>query len=495
MARFPLLGGAYAARSSIANAQRCVNLYPELNRKDAPFPFTLYQRPGLLPKVSPGVAARGRGLYRASNGAAYAAIGDKIYYVNPAFGLVLLGSITALTNTPVSFTDNGQYIVIFDGSPNQWSIEMLTNTFAPLVDASGNMTGATRGDTVDTFIIWNRPDTRQFGSTLSNLLTTNGLSFAAKATYPDKLKTLIVRRTEIVLLGDLKGEIWYNVGGPIFPFARLPGSYVEYGIAAPYSVAANDISVFWLSKSLEGQGMILKLRGYEVTRISNHALEFAISQMSDISDAVGYCYQQGGHLFYVIHFPTGDQTWVWDESIGDPMLGWHQEAWTDSNGILHRHRGNAFALVNGLPCTIDWETGTIYHMDLNTFTDTVSATVYDISFIRTFPQVTQVENERGELIDLEEKSATFDKFVAYLECGNVNAAIANGGIGLIWSQDGGRTYGQTVLQSAGLVGEYRTQPAWAGLGLGKNTVFELRHSIPGAAALNGAFLHGRVNEQ
>lgn len=494
MARFPLLGGAYAARSVIANSQRCINLYPEINRKDSPFPFTFYQRPGLTPKASPAVAAPGRALYRASNGAGYAAIGDKIYYITPAWALVELGSITGLLETPVSFTDNGTYVVIFDGSTSQWSIEMLTNTFAGLVDGTGNMAGADRGDTLDTFIIWNRPDTRQFGSTLSNVLTTNGLSFASKATYPDKLKTLIVRRTEIVLLGDLKGEIWYNVGGAIFPFARLPGSYIEYGIAAKYSVAANDISIFWLSRSLEGQGMVLKLRGYEVNRISNHALEFAISQMSDISDAVGYCYQQGGHLFYVLHFPSADQTWVWDESIADPMYGWHQEAWTDANGVLHRHRGNAYALINDVPCTIDWENGTIYQMDLAAFTDTVAGVVYDCSYIRTFPQVTQVENEKGELIDLEDKSATFHKFVAYLECGNVNATVADGGIGLRWTNDG-KVWGQTVLQSAGAVGEYTTQPAWAGLGLGKNTVFELNHSIPGSAALNGAFIHGMVNEQ
>ena len=47
MSKVPLVGGAYQARSIIANAQRCVNLYPEENQSDAPFPTTHYQTPGL----------------------------------------------------------------------------------------------------------------------------------------------------------------------------------------------------------------------------------------------------------------------------------------------------------------------------------------------------------------------------------------------------------------------------------------------------------------
>ena len=43
----PLLGGSYTARSLTAGAQRCLNLYPEKNEADAPYPFTYYPRAGL----------------------------------------------------------------------------------------------------------------------------------------------------------------------------------------------------------------------------------------------------------------------------------------------------------------------------------------------------------------------------------------------------------------------------------------------------------------
>ena len=49
MPRVPLVSGAYQARSLIAGAQRCVNLYPEHNPDDsqAPVPVTHYLTPGL----------------------------------------------------------------------------------------------------------------------------------------------------------------------------------------------------------------------------------------------------------------------------------------------------------------------------------------------------------------------------------------------------------------------------------------------------------------
>jgi hypothetical protein len=50
MARVPLLGGAYQAKSIIANAQRCVNLYPEANPSSSQpqSPSTHYPTPGLV---------------------------------------------------------------------------------------------------------------------------------------------------------------------------------------------------------------------------------------------------------------------------------------------------------------------------------------------------------------------------------------------------------------------------------------------------------------
>lgn len=498
MARLFLPGGSYSARSLIANCQRAINLFPEANTKDAPVPFTHYQRPGLVPLVS-GINATVRGLYRASNGNGYGVIGANVYYINPSFVLTLLGTITANRSNPVSFIDNGTTIVLVDGSPHGWTIDMATNAFAQIVDPTGSFTGADRVDTIDTFILWNIPGTREFGNTLSNQVTPfDPLQFGSKANFPDLLQTLIVRRHEIILLGSLTGEIWYNSGSPLYPFAELPGSVIEHGIIAKYSLAGTDIATFWLAQDREGQSLVMRLRAYETKAISNYALSFAIRQMAaqgDITDAIGYCYGQDGHVFYVLHFPTGNQTWVYDMSIDDPFTAWHQEAWTDSNGILNRHRANCAAFMYGKNVVGDWQNGTIYSMDLNTYTDTVNGVAGPISYIRTFPHISAGTDEKtlNEAMS-NGKRIRYTNFRVDLECGNgpldVNGAPAP--VTLRWSVDRGKTFGQGVLQSSGAPGEYLTQPQWAPIGVGRDVIFEVSHSIAGPAALNGAWVDGTV---
>jgi len=49
--------------------------------------------------------------------------------------------------------------------------------------------------------------------------------------------------------------------------------------------------------------------------ISNPAISDAIGKYDKISDAVGFCYQQGSHIFYMLSFPSANATWRYDLSI------------------------------------------------------------------------------------------------------------------------------------------------------------------------------------
>lgn len=496
--RLPLVGGSYATRSVIASAARCINYFPEANPKDAPVPFTYYQRPGLVPLVSPGTAAAGRCIYRASTGAGYAVIGSSVYHVTPSFTLTLLGSTTLGSATPVSMVDNGTTMLVVDGSANGWTIDLATNAYAQVVDPSGIFVGADRVDFVDTFILGNVPGTNQFFSTLSNTVTFDATYVAGKTGWPDAIQSLIINRQEIVLLGTLRSEIWYDAGNPLFPFAELPGAAVMHGTIAKYSLAQHDISAFWLGQTQQGQGIVMRQRAYDTTRISNHALEYAIAQMAvstGISDAIGYTYQQEGHSFYVLTFPAGNQTWVFDDSIGDPAMAWHQRAWTDTDGTLNRDRVMGSAFLYGKNIGIDWENGTLYQMDKDTYTDTVSGATYAISCIRSFPHITGgIDlNATGMAITQDGKRIKFDSFMADIDCGDwpLNTDGTAAQIGLRWSDDKGHTFGNTVLQ-AEAPGHYIGVPQWQNLGMARDRIFELSHSIAGPATLNGAWVQGSI---
>jgi hypothetical protein len=124
MARINLLGGTYQARSIIADAQRCLNLYPEKNPEDASAPYTNLLTPGTLLKATPGVAGVARCLYTATNGSLYYVCGQQVYYIDSTWTLHLLGTLAANLTTPVAMQDNGNVIILVDGTTAGYAINL-----------------------------------------------------------------------------------------------------------------------------------------------------------------------------------------------------------------------------------------------------------------------------------------------------------------------------------------------------------------------------------
>lgn len=499
MPRLPLIGGSYTTRSIIASAQRSINYYPEVLPRymQQHVPMIHYQRPGLVPVAQIGSGPI-RGLFQLSNGDGYCVSGSQLFKVGKDWSALRLGDLARGHESPVSMVDNGMDWMLVDGSGLGWTGTLGQTNFGLINDATGTFQGADRVDYIDTYILFNVPNSVFFGSTYSNQIQFDGSWVAGKTGWPDNLMTIYVNRHEIILLGRLKGEVWYDAGNPTFPFAALPGAYIEHGIAAKYSIAHYDIETFWLGRDLQGHGVVFRFRGYLTDRISNHALEYAIREMAKgpgIDDAIGFTYQLDGHPFYMLTFPKGDQTWVYDAVIGDPQLAWHQEAHTDIHGELHRHRARCHAVINDTNCVGDHTNGIVYKLDLDAYTDTVDGVETPLTCIRTFPHIGQARLAgSGQMVQLDGRRVQFARFVADLECGLGPSSLDGlpAQVSLRWSDDRGRTWGSEVLQSAGQPGEYLTSPQWLGLGMARDRVFEISHSIAGPAALQGAWLDAEV---
>jgi len=507
--RLPLVGGSYTTRSIIASAQRCINYYTEVNPKSAIVPTTHYQRPGLDPLFQVGTGPI-RGLFRASNERGYVVSGTGLYLINPGNAVVGLGNI-GTSSGPVSMADNGTNLLLVDGSATGYFTTLGNtdfNTVGATQNPDGTFTGANFTFYVDTYLIYNMRNSPLWGSTTSNALAFNDQFVGGKTSYPDNIKSMYVNRREIFLFGDVKSEIHYDTGGTTeapFPFSELPGTYIEHGIAAPFSVANHDITVFWLSRDLQGEGIVLSFRGYLCQRISNHALEDAIRKMQQtvgITDAIGMAYQLDGHLFYMLTFPAGNQTWVYDNSVQDPTAAWHQECWTHPGTTnLDRSRINCAAFINGFNMVGDWQNNTIYRLNLDKYTDTVIAdpggafVECPILYIRSFPHIGAARAMGAQgMQEVDGKRLQFSAFRADMECGT--APLDSSGnpatVSLRWSDDRGRTFGTAVLQTDGAPGEYLTQPQWLGMGIARDRIFELSHNIAAPAALNGAWIDAEV---
>lgn len=464
MPQLQLVQGAYEARSVIANAQRCVNLYPELNTKDAEVPYTHYCTPGLV-TLAQGIVAEVRQLYTASNGKLFTVIGNIVYYVPDTFVLQFLG-IIATQSGNVSMYDNKVSLIILDGSTNGWSVDLATlafSTFAPT-----NFVGGNQIRYIDTFLV-SSTQNGNIQSSNSGLTTYNSLAVATMSGDADQLQIIDVVHKEMWSFGRRTTEVWSNVGAFPFPFQPIPGVFLQHGIAALRSLAKWGLNIFFLSQDNNGEALVMMGTAYKADIISTPAITDAIGAYTKIDDAIGFCYQQGSHMFYVLTFPSADATWVYDLST---QL-WHERAWMDQNGQQHRHRANCVAFAYGRTVCGDWQNGKLYDWDLHAYTDDGDA----ILRLRSFPHIVNGLDR-----------ISYKQFIADIEVGTFTNPDEDPLIALRWSNDRGVSYGNILHQSLGHTGEYLTMPSWHRLGFARDRVFELSWTAAAATALNGAFV-------
>lgn len=479
MEGIPLLSGAYQAKSIIASAQRCVNLYLEGNPQNvkAPMPTTHYPRPGKVNRWSPIVPGAGRGLYTASNGDLFAVVNDTVYFINRAFATTVIGNIVG-NNTPVSMADNGvtggAEIALVDGTTTGYQINMISYAFGPIVDPTGLFTGADVAAYLETFFIFNTvPNTQNFVISQPNSLTFDVLDVASKSAYADNLITLGVRSKEIWLFGNKSStEPWFLSGALDFPFESIPSTFVPYGCAGKYGMVFADTALYWLSINQQGRAIFLKTKGYDPSRISTHAIEQEVQGYETITDAIAASFQIEGHTFILWHFPTANKTLVYDQATDQ----WGQWAFTDDNGNLNRDRACFYASAYNTNFAQDWETGEVYE---------ILGDVYDddgdpVTYIRGFP-VLQKELNR----------ITHNTLRAYMEMGTEPDVNADPPVVLLYvSDDGGKSWYDPIEMPLGNQGEYDNVAQATRLGQARNRVYELVWSAAVKTALNGVYIDG-----
>jgi hypothetical protein len=454
--RYPaFVGPSYTSQSKIAGVERCVNLYPEkLESPGAAAEWTLYPTPGFSTFCTlPTTPVRG---FYSINGRTFAVGGSSLYEIASSGTVTLRGTgLNNLDGSPVTFASNGDaggQILISSGS-KAYVYDLDANTLTFAVD------GANQVGFLDGFFL------RLDGSTLGVSALEDGTSWdpldvAQRSTAPDRWSALIVSRKEIWLFGSLTSEVWYNKGAS-FPFIPNPSAFIPTGIAAPYSLTLLENAPIWLGQTADGAGIVFRADGYRPVRVSTHAVEYAIGTYATINDAQAWTYQEGGHTFYVLTFPTAGATWVYDGTTGL----WHERgAWNGSTFGTLPVFGHTYAF--GKHLTGDSSTGAVYQMATTITSDGSGRT------LRRLRRAPHLVNEG--------KRVTYDRFQLDLEAG-LGLSSGQGSdpqVMLRWSNDGGQTWSNEHTVSAGAQGVYKARAQWRRLGQARDRVFELSMSDP-----------------
>jgi hypothetical protein len=468
----PILGSAYVARSVNAADNRMINLFPELVPEGGKEPAFLQRAPGLRSLVTLGVGPV-RGLWTFGD-YGYAVSGNTLYKIDDQWVATAKGTVAG--TGPVSMVDNGTQLFIAAGATG-YIYNANTDVFAQITDP--DFPGATTVGFLDGYFVFNEPNSQKFWVTaLLDGTSVDPLDFASAEGSPDDLVSLIVDHREVWLFGQTSVEVWYNAGLPDFPLARIQGAFNEIGCAAPFSVAKLDNGVFWLGADARGKGIVYRSNGYNGTRISTHSVEWQIQQYSDISDATAYTYQQDGHSFYVLNFPSADTTWVYDVAT----QAWHQRAgWL--NNAFTRHRGNNQMAFNGEIVIGDYLTGGLYAYDLTVYSEAGSVQ----KWLRSWRALPTGQNNLNRTT----------QHSLQLDC---EAGVGLDGVGqgvdpqvmLRWSDDGGHTWSNEHWKSMGRIGETGTRVFWRRLGMTlklRDRVYEISGTDPVRITIVGAELH------
>lgn len=296
-------------------------------------------------------------------------------------------------------------------------------------------------------------------------------------TYADNVVGIFADHRYLWIFGAKQTEVDYDAGSFPFPLQTMPSGFIEGGCAAPFALSELDNAIFLIGARNDlGQAIAYRTNGFSFVRISTHAVETAWQRYVKISDAISFGYQENGHTFWVVTFPSAQATWAYDVATGL----WHKRAYWNQN--LGRHQA-ALPICHtfnfGKHLVGDRQSGNTYQMSSpvqvgsgwNFVTDNGAL----IRRVRTAPH-----------INVEHQWQRYSQLEIYLETGlGPQPPLLNGAgnpvgpqLMLRCSRDGGRTYGEIRTADCGQAGDYLQRATFRRLGRARDMVFEVSMTDP-----------------
>jgi hypothetical protein len=237
-----------------------------------------------------------------------------------------------------------------------------------------------------------------------------------------------------------------------------------------------DNSVFWLGADDRGAGIGWRAQGYSPARISNHAVEAAWAAYSTIADAIGYSYQDQGHSFWVLYFPSANKTWVYD--VATQM--WHERSFrAGGSAVDTAHRSQCHVYAFGRHLVGDWGGGNAYQMAV----PQVNGSGW--SFVTDFGNAIR-RVRRAPHISMEQQWTFHHEMQVDVEAGLGPQPPLLDGAGnqrdpqlvLRWSDDGGKTWSNERVMNCGQAGAFKTRAIARRLGRSRDRIYEVSVSDP-----------------
>ena len=463
------IGGAYTLQSINIDCQRCIGVFPQITESQEQADGeigALIAAPG---KRLLGTCGSGpiRGIYVTATGQMIVVSGSEVYGVGANWTFVKAGDLLTSSGR-VGIADNGSQCMIVDG-PCGYIVNLSAGTLTKITDAG--FPGANTVTFQDGYFICNNPGTGQFfWSNLYDGLTWDALNFITAEGSPDATIAVLSNQRQVWVFGQKTVEIYWDSGSDS-TFSRIDGAFIEYGCASASTAQRFTNSILWLGTGQTGQGIVWQAIGYQPKRVSNHGVEIAIQQWSDLTKATAWTYQEDGHAFYCLNHPDSESTWVYDVSTGQ----WHERVYLEADGSFSRDRADCYAFGFDTHVVGDYQNGNLYALDSAVYSDNGNPLV---------------RLRRAPHLSIDGHRIFFQKFQLMCRVGSgLDGAVTyatDPQVELRWSDDFGHTWSSPSKKSLGVLGDYAKRVIWRRLGQSRNRVFEARVTDPIEVAFMGA---------
>lgn len=441
----PLIGPTYTNRSLPVSSQVTQNFYIEFNPQSNEL-ISFNPFPGLKSFSTGSGANRGMGRL---NDVLYTVSGNTLFKISSTGVQTSIGAIEGTGRCELEEDQVGNLIITTGiGKPFQYNGSALTQ------GTDIDLPNASTVAYINRRMVYDGNGGDIAFSDLSDPLAVNSANVIIAEAKPDDMKAVFAYKQQLYGFGADSIQPMYNSGTGNPPYDFILNATQEIGINAVHSIGSNSRFAYFLGSDL----IVYQLSGLAINPVGNPAIGQEISKYTKTDDAFGMCFTFDNQNFYLLSFPTGNQTWLFNEE---------SRMWTNlafgTDGSQHLISDYQFIYDKHL--VSDRRGGNIYELDFDTFTDNGEIIQHQRDTIAI----------NGGTFGREGAKVFMDRLELMIETGT-SLVTAESQIIMQYSDDNGRTFSSERFLPIGNQGEFRHKLEWFGLGYFYSRMFRFTMS-------------------
>jgi hypothetical protein len=308
--QIPILSGIYTDNGPDIRTSYPVNMVP------TPVPSGIsdsFLRPG------DGIVANGTGpgTDRGGiewNGIVYRVMGSKLVTVSSTGAVTILGDVG--TDGQLVTMDYSFDLLGIASAGNLWFWNPATNVLAQNTDPD-------LGTVVDMCWVdgyWMTTDGEFLVVTeLTNPFAVNPLKYGSSEADPDPVVALVKLRNEVYAINTHTIEVFDNVGGDLFPFARIDGAQIQKGAVGTFACCVFQEQIAFIGQGRNEEPGIYLGANATATKISTDEVDRILATYTDaqLAQVKLEARNDKAHQHLYVHLP--DRTLVFDASASESV--------------------------------------------------------------------------------------------------------------------------------------------------------------------------------